>query len=349
MVLKFLLSEKQKINPGFFTLLVLSITFLAFFLDVATRNLIAFDIFYFPSILLVTWYLGGRPGFLMVILIAILWSVAQGYEGYAADTRTFLLDGVVHFFIFSLIYALTRRVHAGAALLEQKSRELVRSNLELEQFAFKAAHDLQSPLATLYSYAEYLEEKKENEPNDEKLVLCADAILKSAKRMSLMIKALLDYAKVMKDEKKAPPVDLNRIVRETIENLSATISEKKAQVTADPLPPAAISPGLAGILFQNLIGNAMKYCEKTPCIHVSASRRGGEWVFSVRDNGIGVPQESRERIFIMFEKLPTKLQYPGSGIGLATCQRIVERSGGRIWVEPNADGGSTFYFTLPVS
>jgi signal transduction histidine kinase len=147
-----------------------------------------------------------------------------------------------------------------------------------------------------------------------------------------------------------------------IEDFHFVILEKKAEITCDPLPTLPMNAGLAGLLFQNLIGNAMKYCEKEPRIHISAVRQGKEWIFSVKDNGIGIPEESRERIFIMFEKLPTKRQYPGSGIGLATCQKIVERYGGRIWVEsPPKDGsvqggaaeklgkGATFFFTLPAS
>ena len=146
---KILFSDKQKISPVFFTFLILAISFLAFFLDIATRNLIAFDIFYFPSIMLVTWYLGSRPGFLMVVLITLLWSFAQGYEGYSSDGRTFVLDAILHFFIFVLIYGLTGWVRQSAMLLEQKTKELARSNLELELFAGKAAHDLQAPLATI--------------------------------------------------------------------------------------------------------------------------------------------------------------------------------------------------------
>ena len=101
------------------------------------------------------------------------------------------------------------------------------------------------------------------------------------------------------------------------------------------------------LLIELVVVNAMKYCEKEPRIHISAARKGKEWIFSVRDNGIGIPEEFRERVFIMFEKLQTKEQYSGSGIGLATCQKIVERYGGRIWVESSSGGGSTFFFTLP--
>ena len=346
MVPKILFSKKQKISPLLFCFLILAITFLSFFLDVATKNLIAFDIFYFPSIMLVTWYLGGRPGFLITILVSILWSLAQGYEGYAADIRTFILDGFVHLFIFIMIFQLTGLVHKNTLLLEKKSKELIRSNLELEQFAAKAAHDMQSPLATILGYTELIKEKYEKSGDAETRDF-ADHVIQGVKRMSLFIKALLNYSTVTKPEVPASPVELGKIVKEVLEDFHFTILQKRAEVTFDPLPTLGINPGLAGLLFQNLIGNAMKYCEKEPRIHISAVRKGKEWLFSIQDNGIGIPEESRERVFIMFEKLTNKQQYPGSGIGLATCQRIVERYGGRIWVGSVPGTGSTFFFTLP--
>ena len=344
---KILLSENQKITPPLFIFLILAISFLAFFLDIATRNLIAFDIFYFPSIMLVTWYLGCRPGFLMVVLITLLWSFAQGYEGYSADQRAFFLDTMVHSFIFVLIFWLTSAVRKNALLLEEKSKELTRSNLELELFAGKAAHDLQTPLATILGFTELLKEKYQDS-GDEKAKDFTERILSSVTRMSVFIKALLNYASVKKPEASASPVALGEIVKEVIEDFHFLILEKKAEVICDPLPTLAINPGLAGLLFQNLIGNAMKYCEKEPRVHISAVRQGKEWLFSIQDNGIGIPEGSRERVFIMFEKLATRQKYPGSGIGLATCQKIVERYGGHIGIDSKPGEGSTFFFTLPV-
>lgn len=346
MLPKILLSEKQKITPVLFCFLLLAITFLAFFLDVATRNMIAFDVFYFPSIMLGAWYLGNRSGFLMVVLISILWSLAQGYEGYAADQRTFLIDGVVHLFIFSLIFWLTSVVHKTTVLLEMKSKELVRSNLELESFAGRAAHDLQAPLASISGFAELLKEKYQNS-EDGTTKDFTERIINNVQRMSVFIKALLNYANVKKPEVSTSIVELEKVVKEVIGSFHFLMLQKKAEIVCDSLPALPLEAGLAGILFQNLIGNAMKYCEKEPRIHISAVLKGKTWVFSIRDNGIGIPEESRERIFVMFEKLKTRQKYPGSGIGLATCQKIVERYGGRIWVESKPEEGSTFFFTLP--
>jgi light-regulated signal transduction histidine kinase (bacteriophytochrome) len=313
--------------------------------------------------------LGGRPGFLVTILIALLWSFAQGYEGYAADRRTFFLDGAVHLFVFVLIYRLIYWVHQGAMLLEKQSKELVRSNEELEFFAERAAHDLQAPLATILGFTELLKEKYQDS-EDAATKDFTERIINNVKRMSVFIKALLNYANVKKPEISTPSVELEKVVKEVIEAFRFLILEKKAEVICDPLPVIQIDPGLAGLLFQNLIGNAMKYCEKEPRIHISSARRGKEWLFSIQDNGIGIPAGSRERVFGMFEKLETRKKYPGSGIGLATCQKIVERYGGRIWVESppkdarlpsfgqgsvqgsaaeNPGEGSTFFFTLPAA
>jgi len=336
--------KKSTLLSGSF---ILAFTFLVFFLDIATGEKIPFHIFYFPSIMLMTWFFGRSAGGWMVGLTALMWFLAEWDTGHFTSTAVFSQNGIIYLCTFLVIFRMTEIIHLKVSQLEEKSRELTRSNLELEQFAYKAAHDLQSPLATIFNYAEFLSEKSEAGPTDEKLTVCAEGILNGSKRMNLMIKSLLDYAKVAREEKQVPPVDLAQVVREVVETLQAIIAEKKAEVRVDPLPILAINPGLAGILFQNLIGNALKYCETVPIIHVAVVRQRKEWIFSVRDNGIGIPSESHKRVFIMFEKLATRREYPGSGIGLATCQRIVERYGGRIWVQSKPGEGSTFFFTLP--
>jgi len=346
MLPRILFSEKQKISTTLFGLLFLLITFLVFFLDIATRDMIAFDIFYFPSIMLITWYLGNRPGRLMAVLAALLWFYAQVDVGFSTNFRTLFLDGAVHWFTFALVSWLTGLVYKKTMLLETASKELARSNTELELFSVKAAHDLQSPLATILGFAELLKEKYQDS-GDEATKDFIERIINSVKRLSTFIKALLNYANVKKPEASAPSVELEKVVKEVIGDFHFLILQKKAEVICDPLPVLSINPGLAGLLFQNLIGNAMKYCEREPRVHISAVRKGKEWLFSVKDNGIGIPEESRGRVFIMFEKLATRQKYPGSGIGLATCQKIVERYGGRIWVESKPGEGAAFFFTLP--
>ncbi len=340
-----------EIPRPFFVLALLLFTGFIFYLDIATSDTVAFDVFYFPSLLLATWYLGGVSGFLMAVMTAIMWFLGQ--QDTAQSSHNILImtgDGIVHFVTFLLVSWMASLVHKKTLLIEEKSRELARSNAELEKFAYGAAHDLQSPLATIHGFAELLDEKVKG-TNDEEAKECVARIEKSVKRMSAFIKALLNYARVRTKEAPAAPVSFDGIVRDVLEELHFQVLETKAEVTVDPLPTLPVSPELIGTLFQNLIGNALKYCEQTPRIHIAAVRKGEEWVFSVRDNGIGIPKEDQERIFVIFEKVATPKKYPGNGIGLATCQKIVERYHGRFWVEsPPKTGtgeGSIFYFTLP--
>jgi light-regulated signal transduction histidine kinase (bacteriophytochrome) len=335
-------------------LLILCATFLVFNLDVITGDEIAFYIFYIPSVMAVTWYWGNRPGWLMVVLSSILWSIAQQHLPFL------FMNAIVRALTFAVVCMMTGIIRDKEEKLQIISKELTRSNHELELFASKAAHDLQSPLATILGFAELLRDKYQDS-GDGTTKDFTERIIATAKRMIVFIKALLNYASVKKPETFQSPLALEKVVKEVLKDFHFLILQKKAEVICDPLPVLSIEPGLAGLLFQNLIGNAMKYCEKEPRIHISAVLKGKEWLFSVQDNGIGVPEAFRERIFLMFEKLVTRQKYPGSGIGLATCQKIVERYGGRIWVESSpgsvanaqdsATGksgtGSTFFFTLP--
>ena len=354
---RILLFGRFKVSEPLFCLLVLFITGFIFYLDIITRDIIAFDVFYFPSLLLVTWYLGRNAGLLTAVMTSLMWVIAQWDAGYFNTLRMAMSDGCVHLLMFALVSWMTMLVHTKTVLLEEKSKELARSNNELEQFAYRAAHDLQSPLATIHGFAELLEEKQKG-TGDKEIKECVEHIEKSVRRMSAFIKALLSYARVTTREAVTAPVAFGEILQGVLADLHFLIKEKKAEVTIDPLPALPVCPELVELLFQNLIGNALKYCEQEPRVHIAAVRKGKEWLFSVRDNGIGIPKEAQERIFVMFEKVATPKKYPGSGIGLATCQKIVERYHGRLWVESSpkgADGavpqgageGSVFYFTLP--
>ena len=343
---KLLFFDSSKTIRSLCGLFLVLLTGVIFYLDIITHSMVAFDIFYFPSIMLMTWYLGGRAGVLMTVLTATMWFIAQEDVEAWGGKDIFYLDGVVHFIIFSLVCGMTQRLRKKAIQLEEMSQELARSNFELEIFAGSTAHDLQSPLAAILGFAELLGDKLKNS-GDETAKDFTKRIINNVKRMSAFIKALLNYANVKKPEASTPPVELEKIVEEVMGDFHSLILQKKAEVTCSPLPVLSINPGLAGLLFQNLIGNALKYCEKEPRIHISAVLKKKAWFFSIQDNGIGIPEESLERVFIMFEKLATRQKYPGSGIGLATCQKIVERYGGRMWVESTVGEGSTFFFTLP--
>jgi signal transduction histidine kinase len=233
--------------------------------------------------------------------------------------------------------------------LQRSNEELRRANRDLEVFAYSASHDLQEPLRTIAISAQLLERSWSGRLQAEDGAFLAN-IVASAKRMSTLIADLLAYTRATKyEEGPAPSVDSQHVLRDVLESLRGQIEEARATITAAELPPAAIHEGRLSQLLQNLISNAIKYrSAEDPHVHITAEERDGWCVFSVIDNGIGMDPQYGEQIFGLFKRLHGRDQYPGSGIGLAICQRVVEQYGGRIWLERSAPGrGSTFCFAIP--
>ncbi len=240
--------------------------------------------------------------------------------------------------------------------LEMANRELQRSNEELGEFAYVISHDLQEPLRTVSSYLKLLGEQCEGELSDDAREFIWYA-MDGAARMQRMIKALLQYCRVDTHGGEFVLTDCAKLLERALQDLSMTIAESNAVITHDALPKVWADKAQLYRVFQNLIANALKFRgEAAPQVHISASpsplpspQRGEEeWLFSVRDNGIGIDAEHAERVFEMFQRLHTREEYEGTGIGLAICKKIIERHGGRIWVESELGAGATFYFTLPV-
>ncbi|HTY63370.1 MAG TPA: ATP-binding protein [Acidobacteriota bacterium] len=231
--------------------------------------------------------------------------------------------------------------------LHQTAADLARSNRDLEQFAYVASHDLQEPLRAVSGYIQLLQQRYAGQL-DEKALQYIEGAVDGAARMQRLITDLLAFSRVGTREHIEEPVDLSVALAAALDNLDASIRESHATITNDFLPWLPVDSMQIAQLFQNLIGNAIKFRSKlTPEIHVGAVHRPGEWVFSVSDNGIGISPQYTERIFMIFQRLHTRRKYPGTGIGLAICKKIVERHGGKIWVESATEKGSVFYFTIP--
>jgi signal transduction histidine kinase len=242
---------------------------------------------------------------------------------------------------------LEEEVEQRTKRLQEVARELSRSNTELEQFAYIASHDLQEPLRMVRSYLQLLE-RKYRDRLDETADKYIDYAVDGASRMARMINDLLAYSRVVTRGKPIGPIDCEQAWAEALANLEKMIEESGAEVTHDPLPPVTADFGQMVQLFQNLIGNALKYrSDRPPKIHGSARQQEGQWLFSICDNGIGIEPQYAERVFVIFQRLHGRGAYSGTGIGLAVCKRIVERHGGSIWVESEYGNGSTFLFTIP--
>ncbi len=246
----------------------------------------------------------------------------------------------------ALVYNITERKDSEQQML-QLTTDLKRSNQELEQFAYVASHDLQEPLRAVTSYTQLLAQRYQGNL-DAKADKYINHIVDGASRMQQLINDLLAYSRLGTRAQEFQVADCNAAVAQSLCNLEIAIAETKAIITYESLPTVMADEFQLVQLFQNLIGNAIKFCQDVPIIHISAIIQDNEWLFSVRDNGIGIDSEYADRIFVIFGRLHSRREYLGTGIGLAMCKRIVERHSGRIWVESQSGEGATFYFTIPI-
>ena len=230
--------------------------------------------------------------------------------------------------------------------LREVNQELGRSNADLEQFAYAASHDLQEPLRMITSYLQ-LRDRRYKGKMDSAADEFIDFAVDGAGRMRKLIDALLVYSRVGRSGEPMEPVACDAVLDEALENLRRVVQKRDAVITHGGLPEVEAMESQLVQLLQNLISNAIKFCEGRPEIHVSASQEDGQWVFSIKDNGLGLDPQFSERIFGVFQRLHKRDTYPGTGVGLAICKRIVQRHGGRIWVESEPGAGATFLFTIP--
>jgi light-regulated signal transduction histidine kinase (bacteriophytochrome) len=230
--------------------------------------------------------------------------------------------------------------------VRQRTSEMESKNKELEQFAYVASHDLQEPLRTISGFVELLQKEYREKLNGNGDIYL-NYLSQASDRMKTLIKDLLDYSRIGR-EKAAMPVDCDELLEELIADLGKSIRESEAQIHFTELPVLYAYPTELKLLFQNLIANAIKFRHpnRKPVVAIAAQAEGNSWKFLVKDNGIGIEKQNLERIFIIFQRLHTRAQYDGSGIGLAHCKKIAELHGGNIWAESEPGAGTSFYFTI---
>ncbi|HMB96187.1 MAG TPA: ATP-binding protein, partial [Tepidisphaeraceae bacterium] len=233
--------------------------------------------------------------------------------------------------------------------IRDRTVELHRSNQALEQFASTAAHDLQAPLNTVIGYMQQLR-KQRAKPFDADTSESMEAVFTAAKRMQQFVRDALDYSRLGGANAPLHSTESSSAMERALDNLAADISANGASIICEQLPTVNADESQLTQLFQNLIHNAMKFCNRAkPCIHVWAESAGNKWVFAVKDNGIGIAPADFERVFNLFTRLNGRDEYSGSGIGLAVCKKIIARHGGRIWIESAVGEGTTIHFTLTAS
>jgi light-regulated signal transduction histidine kinase (bacteriophytochrome) len=281
----------------------------------------------------------------------LLWTI-RGWPSDVPLVRTLspvlaLVGGILLTLVATWALSHRRTALERAAAIERVSEQLARSNEELGRFAYVASHDLQEPLRIVTSFCKRLAERY-NHALDDTGRTYVGFIVDAAERMGDLIEGLLRYSRIEGQNQELVAVDCNTALADALGALREIVSETAAEITSDPLPTIEGNPLLLAQLFQNLIGNALKYrSEERPRVHVGATEYDDFWELSVADNGIGIDPKYQSKIFEMFERLPSKDGAAGAGIGLALCRKVVERLDGRIWVESTPGQGSTFSFALP--
>jgi len=339
-----------KARTKIFTILVLVpfLTLLVLYLELVLKTTIFIALFfYFPSILACLWWKKKGlivPVFLATVLIVVHLIIRQDY--FTPELINDLIIGISIVFVGIVVAYLSEQISKKEFDLKNIIEDLQRSNEDLQQFAYVSSHDLQEPLRAIISFSQLLEDEYKDDidkAGKEFLYFITDG----AKKMNTLIKDLLAYSRITTHAKPPKWNNLEKILENALFNLSESIKESSAIITYDKLPTLKVDKTQFLQLFQNFISNAIKFRrEEAPKIHIGVKKIEIGWLFSIEDNGIGIESQYFDRIYNIFYRLHTKEEYPGTGIGLPICKKIIHRYGGQIWVESEIGKGSTFYFTI---
>ena len=340
--------KEERIRILIILILIIISCLLIYYFEVILRtSILIAHFFYFPSILACLWWKRKGliiPFFLAVILI--IFHLIPEYEFFNIETLNNFLRAISLIIVGIVVSLLSEHISKREIEFNEIMEDLRRSNEDLQQFAYVASHDLQEPLRAIVSFSQLLEDKyqyKIDKDGKEFIHFITDG----AKKMNTLIKDLLSYSRITTHAKPSKINNIEKILKDALYNLQESIKESSAVITYDKMPILTVDKTQFTQLFQNLLSNAIKFRrEEPPRIHIGVKKISDEWLFSVKDNGIGIESKYFGKLFNIFYRLHTKEEYPGTGIGLPICKKIVQRYNGKIWVESEFGKGSTFYFTI---
>ncbi len=337
---------KSALSESRVFLISLVIAVIIFIIDSSTPSGYAGSFLYILPVFICLWAMRDRTVYWMAIIATILTILAvpfQPVQDPAADlfNRPIAIIGI---WIVVILGVQRRKAEREA---QEYARDLIGSHSDLKQLTYVVSHDLQEPLNTVVGDLTILEQNYRDKLDPDATERIHHA-MDSGKRMSDLIRDLLDYSSIDATSTKFAPVDMNEVVAKTLKTLEESIRENEAEVQVDELPTIMADEGQMARVMRNLVDNAIRYRGKErPKVHINCADDPEEYIFSVKDNGIGLDMKYADRIFHMLQRLHTREEYEGTGIGLAICRKIVERHGGRIWVDSIEGEGSTFFFSIP--
>ncbi|MFX1372558.1 MAG: ATP-binding protein [Promethearchaeota archaeon] len=326
---------------------IISVVLIYYFEVILKTSILIAHFFYFPSILACLWW--KRKGIFIPIFLAVvlvLFNIIPEVDFFSIEVVNNFLRAISLIIIGIIVSLLSEHIAKEEIEFNEIMNDLKRSNEDLQQFAYVASHDLQEPLRAIVSFSQLLEERYSDKINSNGAEFI-HFIIDGAKKMNILIKDLLSYSRITTQAQPSKLTNLEEVLKEALFNLQEAIKESDAIITYDEMPILKVDKIQFIQLFQNLISNSIKFRkQESPKIHIGIKKINDKWLFSIKDNGIGIESKYFNKLFNIFYRLHTKEEYPGTGIGLPICKKIVQRYGGEIWVESEYGKGSTFYFTI---